>query len=73
MNLFVSKLNKSLSYQLHKIDLEEADIIRKSQKSIHCVKNSLTQLKEFILQHNFCSEAEEIRFSKKSNRKYSVN
>ncbi|MDD4426956.1 MAG: RteC domain-containing protein [Paludibacter sp.] len=64
MNLFVSKLNKSLNFQLHKIDLEEADIIRKSQKSIHCVKKSLTQLKEFVLQHNFCSEKEEIRFFK---------
>lgn len=64
MNLFISKLNKNLNSQLQKIDLEEPDIIRKSHKSIHCVKDSLTQLKEFILQHNFCNEAEEIRFFK---------
>jgi hypothetical protein len=64
MNLFISKLNKNLNSQLQKIDLEEPDIIRKSHKSIHCVKDSLTQLKEFILQHSFCNEADEIRFFK---------
>ncbi len=66
MNHFVSKLNKNLNSQLQAIDLEEADLIKKTQKSIHGIKIALTQLKVFTIQHTFCNEIEEIYFFKKT-------
>jgi RteC protein. len=64
MNHFISKLNKNLDNQLQSIDLEESDLMTREQKSIHCIKNALTQLKAFVLEYTFCSETEEIRFFK---------
>lgn len=66
MTHFITKLNKDLSSQLQDIDLEELDLIRKAQKSIRCIKNALTQLRAFTIQHHFCNEAEEILFFKKT-------
>jgi hypothetical protein len=65
MNDFIKKLNKDLSSRLQDIDLEEPDLIRKTQKSIRCVKDALTQLRAFTIQHTFCNDAEEILFFKK--------
>ncbi len=45
MNHFILKLNKNLDNQLQIIDIEEPNLIIKSQKSIRCVKNILSQLK----------------------------
>lgn len=61
---FIKKLTKTLDHQLQIIHSEESDIIAKSQKSILYIKNSLTQLKDFILEYNFVDEAEEILFFK---------
>ena len=66
MNHFITKLNKDLSSQLQGIDLEEPDLIRKAQESILCIKNALTQLRAFAVQHSFCNEDEEILFFKKT-------
>jgi len=66
MNHFVTKLNKDLCSKLQDIDLEEPDLIRKAQKSIRCVKDALTQLRAFTIQHTFCNGAEEILFFKKT-------
>lgn len=66
MNYFITKLNKELGSQLQDIDLVEPDIIRKAQKSIRCLKDALTQLRAFIIQHTFCNDAEEILFFKKT-------
>jgi hypothetical protein len=63
---FISKLNKNLNNQLQTIDLEESDLIKKAQKSILCLKNALTQLKAFCVQHTFSDEHEEIHFFKKT-------
>ncbi|MDD4994006.1 MAG: RteC domain-containing protein [Paludibacter sp.] len=65
MNDFITKLNKDLSSRLQDIDLEEPDLIRKTQKSIRCTKDALTQLRAFTIQHTFCNDAEEILFFKK--------
>lgn len=63
MKLFVKKLNKNLNKQLQIIDLEETDLIKKAQKSILCIKSTLTELKTFILDYTFNNE-EEILFFK---------
>ena len=62
MNHFITKLNKDLSSQLQSIDMEESDHIRKAQKSISCIKDALTQLRAFTIQHTFCNDTEEILF-----------
>jgi hypothetical protein len=64
MDNFVTKLNKSLNSQLQVIDLEESDIIKKTQRSVHCIKNALKQLKVFAVQYTFNKEIEEIHFFK---------
>lgn len=61
---FVSELNKKLNVQLRTIDLEETNTINKAQKSIVCIKNTLSQLKIFILNYTFKNEEEEILFFK---------
>jgi hypothetical protein len=65
MNYFITKLNKDLNSQLQDIDLEEPDLIRKSQRSILCVRDTLTQLKAYTIQHTFCNAVEETLFFKK--------
>jgi hypothetical protein len=65
MNDFITKLNKDLSSQLQGIDLEEPDLIRKAQESILCIKDALTRLRAFAVQHSFYDEDEEIIFFKK--------
>ncbi len=64
MKNFALKLNKDLNTQLKTIDLEETDLIRKAQKSIVCIKNTLSKLKTFILNYPFKNEEEEILFFK---------
>lgn len=64
MKNFTLKLNKDLNAQLQKIDSEEIDLIKKSQKSIFCLKNSLNTLKAFTLNYTFKNEDEEIQFFK---------
>lgn len=61
---FANKLNKNLNIQLQTIDLEETDLIKKAQKSIRCIKNTLIQLKAFILEYSFSDDEEEILFFK---------
>lgn len=64
MKIFTLKLNKDLNTQLQTIDLEEPDIIKKAQKSIVCLKSTLSKLKTFILNYSFKNEEEEILFFK---------
>ncbi len=64
MNNFITKLNKCLNNQLQTVDFEEPDLLKKSQRSILCIKNALNQLKAFILEYSFSNEAEEIYFFK---------
>jgi hypothetical protein len=64
MNHFVTLLNKKLNTQLQTIDLEEASTINKAQKSIICIKSTLSKLKTFILNYTFKNEEEEILFFK---------
>jgi hypothetical protein len=64
MKNFTLKLNKDLNAQLKTIDLEETDLIKKAQKSIVCIKSTLSKLKTFILNYTFKSEEEEILFFK---------
>ena len=66
MHQFINKLNKNLNYQLENIDLEEQDLLKKTQKSISCIKNALKQLKAFVLEYRFKSDEEEIEFFKKN-------
>jgi len=66
MTQFITKLNKDLSSQLQSIDMEESHLIRKAQKSIRCIKDALTQLRAFTIQHTFSDDAEEILFFKKT-------
>jgi hypothetical protein len=69
MTQFITKLNKDLSSQLQSIDMEESHLIRKAQKSIRCIKDALTQLRAFTIQHTFSDDAEEILFFKKTKPK----
>jgi len=66
MNHFTAKLYKDLNSQLQDIDLEELNIIKKTQKSISCVKDALTQLRAFTIQYAFCNDVEEILFFKET-------
>ena len=65
MNQIINKLNIELDRQLESIDRGTDKIIEKSKKSFECVRDSLIQLKEFILDYTFCNEQEEILFFKK--------
>ncbi len=64
MNHFITKLNKNLNNQLQIIDLEESSMINKAKKSITCIKNTLCDLKNLILNYTFKNEEEEILFFK---------
>jgi len=64
MNQFIFTLLKQLNSDLQSIDLEEATIISRAQKSIVCIKSALCKLKTFILNYTFKNEAEEILFFK---------
>ncbi len=64
MNQFIIALLKQLNSNLQSIDLEEATTISRAQKSIVCIKNTLTKLKTFILNYTFQDEEEEILFFK---------
>jgi len=64
MNHFISNLNKELNKQLQVIDLEEINLINKAQKSIVCIKITLSKLKNFVLNNTFKDEEEEIQFFK---------
>jgi hypothetical protein len=64
MKKFIYPLNKTLNTDLQNIDLEESLVIEKAQKSIFCIKQSLLQLKKFILNYTFLNEDEEISFFK---------
>jgi hypothetical protein len=64
MNHFVAKLNNNLNSQLQQVDLEEIKLIDKAQKSIVCIKSTLSKLKTFILNYTFKNEEEEILFFK---------
>ena len=44
--------------------MEELNLVKKAQKSILCIKDALTQLRAFTIQHTFCDDAEEILFFK---------
>ena len=61
---FAAMLNKSLNKQLLAIDLEESDLIKKAQKSIICIKSTLSKLNTFTLNYAFKNEEEEILFFK---------
>ena len=54
MNQFIYTLQKQLNSNLQSID----------QKSIVCIKNTLSKLKTFILNYTFKNEDEEILFFK---------
>ena len=73
MNNFTLNLNKNLNNQFQTIDLEELVLVRKAQKSIRCIKEALTQLRAFTIQHTFSNDVEEIIFSKRQNPNYSAN
>lgn len=64
MNHFVYRLNKNLNSQLQQIDLEETNLVKKAQKSIICIKNTLCKLKTYMLNYTFKNEDEEILFFK---------
>lgn len=64
MKNFTYKLNKDLNIKLQSIDSEEIDLIKKAQKSINCIKETLSKLKSFMLNYNFKNEEEEILFFK---------
>lgn len=61
---YISNIRKSLNSQLQTIDVEENDSIKKAHKSIMCLKNTLSNLKTFILTYTFKDEEEEITFFK---------
>ena len=63
MNHIISKLSKNLNKQLQLIDSEEINLI-KAQKSIICIKDTLSQLKSHVQNHSFVNEDEEIYFFK---------
>ena len=65
MQQFITKLNKNLNNQLQTIDLEEIELLNKVQKSILCIKRTLSKLRTFILNYTFKDEDEEILFFKK--------
>lgn len=66
MNNLIQELNKELSDKLQTIDLEESNILKVTQKSIKAIKETLNQLKEFVKEHKFENETEEIQFFKKN-------
>ncbi|MBB3186760.1 RteC domain-containing protein [Microbacter margulisiae] len=59
-----TRISKNLNAQLQAIDLEEPNIIRKSQKSITCIKEALSRLKSFIVDYKFKNNDDEILFFK---------
>jgi len=64
LNEFSLKLNNDLNAQLRAIDFEGADLIKRAQKSINCIKVALDKLKTFVHENGFKNEDEEIYFFK---------
>ncbi|HCC31422.1 MAG TPA: tetracycline regulation of excision, RteC [Marinilabiliales bacterium] len=60
----ISDKIKILETDLKLIDIENPDILKKSEKTIFCIKASLKQIKEYICQNQFSSQEEEIQFFK---------
>jgi len=64
MTHFVLELKKNMNSKLQTINLEELDTIKKAQKSVCVINDTLAQLKAFILEYTFRDENEEIHFFK---------
>jgi len=53
---------KTLEAELKQIELDNSDIIKKSEKSVHCINQCLKELKEYISKNNFPIQNEEVQF-----------
>lgn len=65
MQIFITRLNKTLEDQLQTIQTEESNTLKEALKARDCITNALNQLKAFVLEYTFENEEEEIYFFKK--------
>jgi len=72
VNERIGKYLAELIDQLKIISLEQDDLIKCSQLSIDVCRKALDKLKEFILNHKFKSQAEEIRFFKEMKPRFTA-
>ena len=64
MNAFINDLNRHLDARLLEISRQETGTISKARASSKCVKQTLIQLRDFVLHYSFRDELEEIDFFK---------
>lgn len=64
MNEHISNVCQQLDNNLNQIDIENLNILKKSEQSIFCISACLKQLKEYICQNKFANQEEEILFFK---------
>lgn len=64
MQKYIDEISLHLNDELKKIEEEEINQIVKTEKSINCISQCLSQLKEYICNNPFQSKEEEIYFFK---------
>lgn len=64
MLTIVYDLKQALDAELKQIDCEEEEILKKAERSIYCISNSLKRLKEHIRGNKFVNQKDEILFFK---------
>lgn len=61
---FVYELKKDLDTELYQINIDEAEILRKAERSVCCINEILQKLKVYVRNHKFASNDDEILFFK---------
>lgn len=61
---FVYELKKDLDTELYQINIDEAEILRKAERSVCCINEILKKVKGYVRSHKFASNDDEISFFK---------
>lgn len=64
MDEFIHKLYSELENQLKNLSIEEDNILKRAETAIRVSANSIDKLKEYIINHEFKNELDEIHFFK---------
>lgn len=61
---YVTEARKNLEFELKQIEDEGLPLLKKAERSIYCINESLKQIKQFVITQQFQSQDDEILFFK---------
>ncbi len=61
---YVIEAGKNLEFELKQIEDEGLPFLKKAERSIYCINESLKQIKQFVITQQFQSQDDEILFFK---------